>query len=248
MTIKEVEQILGIPRATVRYYEKEELLKPHRGDNGYRAYSDEDVELLKKIIVLRKIGMSVEDIENLFAGARTLAEALDNKMIYLQRQMSELQGAMNLCKKMRKEEVDISSLDTNFYWNLVDEEEKKGNSFMNIAKDIIHEEKKIIANYLGWTDKEGKLYDISRNIRNFILVFVGMGFIYCVINKEWNIKNLSLGLRGVLGMLVIESILAIPMYFLGKKHPWIAKNRNGILIVTAIVLCVVLLILANILE
>lgn len=248
MTIKEVEQILEIPRATVRYYEKENLFKPQRENNGYRDYSDEDVELLKKIIVLRKIGLSVEMIEDLFDGARTLTEALDDNMINLQRQMSELQGAMTLCKKMKEDKAEISSLDTNVYWNFVDEEEKKGHSFMDIAKDIVHEEKKILTKYLGWTDKDGNLYDISRNIRDFIIVYLGMGLLYCAIRQEWDIKNLSLGLRGVFGMLVIESILAIPMHFLGKKYSWIAKHRVGILIVTAIVLCAVLLLLANMLE
>ena len=87
MTIKEVERILEIPRATVRYYEKEKLFKPQREKNGYRDYSDEDVELLKKIIVLRKIGISVEDIEALFYGSKTLAEALEDNMVNLQKQM-----------------------------------------------------------------------------------------------------------------------------------------------------------------
>lgn len=247
MTIKEVERILEIPRATVRYYEKENLIKPQRGDNGYRDYSDEDVELLKKIIVFRKIGKSVENIEDLFDGERKLTEALDDTMIQLQMQMSELQGAMRLCQKMREDGAEISSLDTRVYWNLVDEEEKKGNAFMDITKDIVREEKKIIAKYLGWTDRDGNLYDISGGIRNSIIIVLGMGLAYCAIHKEWNVKNLFWGLRGILSILVIESILAIPMYFLGKKHPWIAKNRNGILIVTAMVLCVVLLILANVL-
>ena len=111
MTNKEVEQILKIPRATVRYYEKEKLIRPQREDNGYRDYSDEDVERLKKIIILRKIGMSVEDIEDLLDGARTLTGALDDNMLALQRQMSELQGAMNLCKRMKEDGAEISSLD-----------------------------------------------------------------------------------------------------------------------------------------
>jgi len=42
MTIKEVEQILGLPRATVRFYEKEGLIEPKRGENGYRDYSQMD--------------------------------------------------------------------------------------------------------------------------------------------------------------------------------------------------------------
>ena len=40
MTIKEVENLLDIPRATVRFYEKEGLVEPIREDNGYRNYSE----------------------------------------------------------------------------------------------------------------------------------------------------------------------------------------------------------------
>ena len=46
MTIKEVEILLDIPRATIRFYEKEGLVEPIREENGYRAYSEEDVEML----------------------------------------------------------------------------------------------------------------------------------------------------------------------------------------------------------
>lgn len=68
MTIKELEQELEIPRATIRFYEKENLISPKRGDNSYREYSNEDVVTLKKIIILRKIGLSVSDIKNFLEG------------------------------------------------------------------------------------------------------------------------------------------------------------------------------------
>ena len=42
MTMKEVEHLLEIPRATVRFYEKEGLVSPDRGGNGYRNYTDEN--------------------------------------------------------------------------------------------------------------------------------------------------------------------------------------------------------------
>ena len=42
MTIKEVEKILEIPKATIRFYEKEELVKPQRGSNTYREYTEAD--------------------------------------------------------------------------------------------------------------------------------------------------------------------------------------------------------------
>ena len=63
MKINEVEKLLDIPKASIRFYEKEGLLNPKRNVNSYREYSDDDVELLKKVMVLRKIGVPVEDIK-----------------------------------------------------------------------------------------------------------------------------------------------------------------------------------------
>ena len=40
MTIKEVEQITGLTRSNIRFYEKEKLISPERNaSNGYREYS-----------------------------------------------------------------------------------------------------------------------------------------------------------------------------------------------------------------
>ena len=71
MTIKEVEQILEVPRATIRFYEKEGLIDPKREGNRYRDYSEEDVEQLKRIIILRKAGLPLSDISDLFDGAES---------------------------------------------------------------------------------------------------------------------------------------------------------------------------------
>ena len=40
--------MLGITRANIRYYEQELLIKPNRMPNGYRNYSSQDVQQLKK--------------------------------------------------------------------------------------------------------------------------------------------------------------------------------------------------------
>jgi DNA-binding transcriptional MerR regulator len=97
MTIKEVEQILGIPRATVRFYEKEGLIEPKREKNGYRDYSQTDIIRLKKIIILRKIGLSVNDILDIFNGAKTMAEVLKDNIVNLQEQIDVLSG-VDLCQ------------------------------------------------------------------------------------------------------------------------------------------------------
>lgn len=108
MTIKEVEKELDIPRATVRFYEKEGLLRPQRGENGYRAYSRQDIEDLKKIIIFRKLGFSLTDVEDVLDGAKPLSEVIESNISQLELQMKELEGALKLSRKLKesKEEME----------------------------------------------------------------------------------------------------------------------------------------------
>ena len=65
MTVKEVEERTGLPRANIRYYESEGLIHPARGENGYRDYRQEDLDTLLKIKLLRQVGFSLEEIRAL---------------------------------------------------------------------------------------------------------------------------------------------------------------------------------------
>ena len=48
MKIKDVEEQTGLSRSNVRFYEKEKLIEPSRNEsNGYRDYSENDVENIK---------------------------------------------------------------------------------------------------------------------------------------------------------------------------------------------------------
>ena len=149
MTIKEVEEILEVSRATIRFYEKEGLITPQREGNRYRDYSDADVEKLKKIIIFRKAGLSVSDIADLFDGTIAADSVFEDTLKNLREQMKELQGSINLCKKIKDDSPEIDSFNPEIYWNYIDEEEKKGNAFLDIAKELAYEEKKIFAARLG---------------------------------------------------------------------------------------------------
>lgn len=65
MTVKEVETMLNISRANIRFYENEGLLFPERKSNRYREYSEEDISRLQKIIVLRKLGLGIDEIRQI---------------------------------------------------------------------------------------------------------------------------------------------------------------------------------------
>jgi DNA-binding transcriptional MerR regulator len=65
---------------TLRYYEKEDILKPSYIDeyNGYRYYESSQVIPFNKILSLRQLGLSIEDIKNIQSGA-DINEYLDKR-------------------------------------------------------------------------------------------------------------------------------------------------------------------------
>ena len=53
MKINQVEELVGITKKNIRFYEEQGLISPKRNlENGYRDYSLEDVDLLNKIKLL----------------------------------------------------------------------------------------------------------------------------------------------------------------------------------------------------
>ena len=245
MTIKEVERTLQIPRATIRFYEKEGLITPQRSENGYREYSDEDVERLKKIIILRKLGISLTDIEDILDGARQMTEVISNHIVYLEQQIDELSGAITVCHKIHNNEEEIATFDVNKYWNVIEEEEKRGQRFIDIARDVAHLEKATILSYFGLADYNGNLNTSLKGAIGSVLgLLITSGLVTCLLRGAWNMKNFWYGVYGIFWIIFVECILSAPLYFIGKKHPWVAKHRVAILIAICLVIILLLLLLS----
>ena len=89
MTIKAVEERTGLSRSNIRFYEKEKLIEPSRNEsNGYRDYSENDVENIKKIAYLRTLGISIEDIRNIISEKATLKDTLEKQYEVLKSQIN----------------------------------------------------------------------------------------------------------------------------------------------------------------
>ena len=66
LKINEVEALVGITRKNIRFYEAEGLLSPRRNSqNGYRDYGEAEVEVLRRIKLLRKLGVPLEEIRQM---------------------------------------------------------------------------------------------------------------------------------------------------------------------------------------
>ena len=105
MTIKDVEERTGLSRSNIRFYEKEKLIEPSRNEsNGYRDYSENDVENIKKIAYLRTLGISIEDIRSIISEKITLREMLERQNEVLKSQITDLNKAKLMCERMLDEE------------------------------------------------------------------------------------------------------------------------------------------------
>ena len=118
MTIKEVEQITGLPRSNIRFYEKEKLINPTRNtSNGYREYSEEDIKTIKKVAYLRTLGISVDDIRRLSSKEANLYDIVKIQRQTLEQQLSELENARSKCERMllSGKTIDYENLDIELY-------------------------------------------------------------------------------------------------------------------------------------
>lgn len=118
MTIKEVEQITGLLRSNIRFYEKEKLISPTRNtSNGYREYSEEDIKTIKKVAYLRTLGISIEDIRRLSSKEANLYDIVKIQRQTLEQQLSELENARSMCERMllSGETIDYENLDIELY-------------------------------------------------------------------------------------------------------------------------------------
>ncbi|TCO51764.1 DNA-binding transcriptional MerR regulator [Kribbella antiqua] len=72
MRISDVAAEAGVTVKAVRYYESQGLLKPRRESNGYRAYDEDDVVVVREVKALLSLGLTAEQtypfIECLRAG------------------------------------------------------------------------------------------------------------------------------------------------------------------------------------
>lgn len=117
MNIKEIEERSGLTRANIRYYEQEGLLAPARRENKYRDYSEEDLETLLRIALLRSLGFSLEEIRRLQSGEADFAAAMRERSAALESEGQRLLAARNVCDTISREVTSYSTLRPEDYLN-----------------------------------------------------------------------------------------------------------------------------------
>lgn len=132
MKINEVEACVSITKKNIRFYESEGLLTPQRNSgNGYREYGELEVDILKRIKLLRKLGFPLEEIRKMQSGTLTIADGMQRHRVTLERESKNLQQSITLCNNLSQTETTFNNLDASSILDEISNLESKGASFHN---------------------------------------------------------------------------------------------------------------------
>lgn len=98
---------------------------------------------MKKIKLLRKIGISVEDIKSVLNDNVTLENCLEKYLDVLEKQKSNLTNMYNLTEEIINQKCELNNLKTDEWLEKMENMEKEGINFVNISKIDIHMKKKM---------------------------------------------------------------------------------------------------------
>ena len=132
LKINEVEALVGITKKNIRFYEEKGLLCPVRNsENGYRDYGQAEVEELRRIKLLRKLGLPIEEIRRMQEGKQTVGDGMRRHLVTLERDRQNIDEAVRLCRLLQEREIPLGELDAEDVLAEMERLEQSGASFQN---------------------------------------------------------------------------------------------------------------------
>lgn len=184
-------RLANVSERTIRYYDKIGLLKPSFVmENGYRQYSDLDLLKLQKILSLKHLGFSIEEIFPMVMDNTNLKESFELQIDLIEDKMSHLQSLKDALKR--------ASNSSDLSWNMILSLVQLSNEETNIIEqyknaknlnDRISLHEKYSTNKQGWFNWLFEKIDFSKVNR---LLELGCGN-----GKLWQENNIDLRNREI---------------------------------------------------
>ena len=231
MKIKELENLLSISRSNIRFYEKQGLFSPERKDNNYREYTEQDIEVLKKIIVFRKMGFTVEEIKLIQNDELPFTEAIANAQRRIEDEIEQLNGSLKLIKQVAQENLSFDEIDIDEHWNTISESEKSGEKFVDICKDFLELE----LNSFDAMWKYVFFHDFKKSrAKHGTVIACGILLLLCVLRGIGKVliwkESFWSGFLYPVVIALAASIIILPLFLLSKKFPKVASVIATILL------------------
>lgn len=162
MLLNEIVEEVGMTKRAIKYYEEKGLLFVKKDENGYRNYTQEDVEILKKISVYKKLGIRIDDIKKLLEtdNKKILQDIYNQKLQEKLLQESELKALKDFIEDgdpdKANELLDYETIETAIVSMLP--EEKWADYLISHFKPFLHvrmktpEQKQALKNILEYCE------------------------------------------------------------------------------------------------
>ncbi|KGR75420.1 MerR family transcriptional regulator [Ureibacillus sinduriensis] len=121
MKIKDFANKYQIQIDTIRYYEKENILTPIRQKNGYREFDEECEKQIQLIIVLKQLGFSIKEIQQLLIlrddqsisneCKESTLSLLDQKIMKLEERVQFYQRALKVVQTIKELASEVKYLE-----------------------------------------------------------------------------------------------------------------------------------------
>ncbi|WP_019912582.1 MerR family transcriptional regulator [Paenibacillus sp. HW567] len=115
ITISELAKLMNVSVHQIRYFEEKEVLMPsYTGDNQYRMYGIEQIYQLAHILLLRKLGLSVQSIKECMTsfGPEQVRQVLQTSLAETNAEILRLQSLQRFISKVLHEHKDFSQENT----------------------------------------------------------------------------------------------------------------------------------------
>ena len=141
MKIINVEELVGITRKNIRFYEAQGLLAPDRAENGDREYSIEDVSRLKQIKLYSQLAVPIEEIRKMLDQEITPEACLEKQIDRLDAEEKRITSTRQMLNHILTNHVVMTEAQVEEYLEQMDKLEQEGTVFMDVKRKDIHRKK-----------------------------------------------------------------------------------------------------------
>ena len=115
MLINEIAKKCKITKKAVQYYTQQGLIVPVVMENGYHNFSEQDAEILKQVVLYRKLGLSISEIKGVLRNHKELTSILHQRTLELEQEKlkQELLKRIENGEKVENLETEINNINSN---------------------------------------------------------------------------------------------------------------------------------------
>src|SRR5699024_3036470 len=145
-TTGEIAKMAGVTTRTIRYYDNKGILSPSsHNSSGHRLYTELDFTKLKRILALKYLGLSLEEVKN------TESQSFEKE---------EIMKSLRLQKNIMKNKINYMKTDLNAIESaeksIEDEVDPDWNKTIDIIK-ILEDEKELLQQYMDSSNLDASI-------------------------------------------------------------------------------------------